>query len=73
MMKLGCSKASLLDPANSAEITITIEEALECDGSECRAAMPGDNGELELLSPHWHVTEKGRSPEAGPRIHPVMF
>jgi hypothetical protein len=70
-IRLGCSAASLRDPRESAEITIVTEEAPYCDGSECGAAVQGEDGELELLAPHWHVIEKGRLPEAGPRCYPI--
>lgn len=40
---------------SGAEITIVTEEVAYCDGSECGSAMPNENGELELLSPHWHM------------------
>ncbi len=49
-MRLGFSAASQRDPAESAEITIAIEEAVFCDGSECGSAVPGPDGELELLA-----------------------
>jgi len=70
-MRLGASAASQRDPAESAEITIAIEEAGLCDGSECGAAVPGPDGQLELLARHSHLIEKGRSPEAGPRCYPI--
>jgi hypothetical protein len=70
-MRLGFSAASQRDPAESAEITIAIEDAVFCDGSECGAAVPGSDGELELLARHSHMIEKGRSPEAGPRCYPI--
>jgi hypothetical protein len=70
-MRLDFSAASQRDPAESAEITIAIEEAGLCDGSVCGTAAPGQDGELELLAPHWHMIEKGRSPEAGPRCYPI--
>jgi hypothetical protein len=70
-MRLGFSAASHRDPAESAEITIAIEEAAFCDGSECGAAVPGPEGELELLARHSHMIEKGRSPEAGPRCYVI--
>ena len=69
-MRLGASAASQPDP-ESAEITIAIEEAGLCDGSVCGAAVPGQDGELELLARHWHMIEKGRSPEAGPRCYQI--
>jgi hypothetical protein len=70
-MRLGFSAASQRDPADSAEITIAIEEAAFCDGSECGAGVPGPDGELQLLDRHSHMIEKGRSPEAGPRCYPI--
>jgi hypothetical protein len=70
-MKLTVPAASLRDPGDSAEITIATEEATHCDGSECGAVMPSENGELELLAPHWHVIVRGKSPEAGPRCYPI--
>jgi hypothetical protein len=70
-MRLGFSAASQRDPAESAEITIAIEEAGLCDGSVCGTAVPGQDGESELLAAHWHMIEKGRSPEAGPRCYPI--
>lgn len=70
-MKLTIPAAALRDPAGSAETAIVTEEAAYCDGSECGAAMPNDNGELELLVLHWHMIERGRSPEAGPRCYPI--
>ena len=70
-MRLGASAASQRDPAESAEITIAIEEAGLCDGSECGIAVPGPEGELELLARHSHLIEKGRSPQAGPRCYPI--
>jgi hypothetical protein len=48
-MRLGFSAASQRDPAESAEITIAIEEAVFCDGSVCGAAVPGPDGELGSL------------------------
>lgn len=70
-MKITISAAALRDPADSAEIAVVTEEAAYCDGSECSSGMPNENGELELLSPHWHMVERGRSPEAGPRCYPI--
>jgi hypothetical protein len=70
-MRLGASAGSQRDPSESAEITIAIEEAVFCDGSECGIAVPGPEGELELLARHSHLIEKGRSPEAGPRCYPI--
>jgi hypothetical protein len=71
-IRIGCSAASLRDPADSAEVVIDFEEALYCDGSECcpLVVFPED-GELELLNPHWHMIVKGKSPEAGPRCYPI--
>lgn len=71
MARIGCSAAALRDPADSAETIVGFEKAVFCDGSECGATMFSDDGELELLRPHSHLIEKGRSPEAGPRRYPV--
>jgi hypothetical protein len=57
-MRLGASAASQHDPAESAEVTIAIEEAGLCDSSECEIAVPRQEGELELLAPHRHMVEK---------------
>jgi hypothetical protein len=66
-----CLSSFTTYPAKSAEITIAIEEAAFCDGSECGIAAPWVDGELELLAPHCHMIEKGRWPEAGPRRYPI--
>ncbi len=71
LIRIGCSASSLRDPMESAEIIIGNEEAVFCDGSECRAAIFSEDGELELLQPHWHMIVKGKSPEAGPRCYPI--
>jgi hypothetical protein len=68
-MKLTASAASLRDPGDSEEFIVATEEAPYCDGSDCGAACFSEDGELELLAPHWHVIEKGWSPEAGPRCY----
>ena len=71
-MRLGASAASQRDPADSGEITIAIEEAGLCDGSACgTTGVRRQDGELDLLATHWHMIEKGRSPEAGPRCYPI--
>lgn len=70
-IRIGVPAAALRDPADSAEVTIDSEEAVYCDGSECGATVPGDDGELELIPPHWHMIVRGKSPEAGPRTYPV--
>jgi hypothetical protein len=70
-IRISFSAASLRDPAESADVVIDSEEALFCDGSECGSAMLSEDGELELLQPHWHMIVKGKSPEAGPRRYPI--
>jgi hypothetical protein len=47
-MRLG--SASQRDPAESAEITIAIEEAGLCDGSVCGTAAPGQDGGIRIVS-----------------------
>lgn len=70
-MKLTASTASLRDPVESTELMVGAEEAAYCDGSACGVAMPGENGELELLPPHWHIIVRGKSPESGPRCYAI--
>jgi hypothetical protein len=52
-MRLGASAASQRDPAESAEVTIAIEEAGLCDGSVVWGCRAGARRELDLLAPHW--------------------
>jgi hypothetical protein len=70
-MKIGVSAAALRDPEDSAVSTISLEDGAYCDGSECGVAIFSSDGDLELLPPHWHLVEKGKSPDAGPRRIPV--
>lgn len=70
-MKIRIPAAALRDPADSADVIPMIEDAPFCDGSECGLTVFSENGELDLLQPHWHLIEKGRAPEAGPRIYPI--
>jgi hypothetical protein len=49
-MRLRASAASQRDPAESAEVTIAIEEAGLCDGSECGIAVPIGYRRLNLGS-----------------------
>ncbi len=70
-IRISIPAASLRDPAESAEVVVGFEEALFCDGSECGSAVFSKDGELELLPPHWHMIELGKSPEAGPRRYPI--
>jgi hypothetical protein len=71
MIRIGCSTASLRDPFESKDTPISLEEALFCDGSECGFTIFSEDGELELLRPHWHIVVKGIGPEAGPRLYPT--
>ncbi len=70
-MKIKIPAATMRDPAESADMVIALEDALFCDGSECGAAVFSEDGELELLAPHWHMVVKGKSPEAGPRRYGI--
>ncbi len=70
-MRISIPAVALRDPADSSEVTIQSEDAAFCDGAECAAAVLSNNGELELLRPHWHMIVRGRSPEAGPRCYPI--
>ena len=38
-----------------------MEEAVDCDGSECRRAVHDSEAELEPLPPHYHLIAFGRS------------
>jgi hypothetical protein len=70
-IRIGAPVASLRDPAESVEVVIASEEALCCDGADCGFTVFSEDGELELLQPHWHIIVKGKSPEAGPRRYPI--
>jgi len=71
MPRIGFPAARLRDPTESSHTFIGSEEAVSCDGSECGAAVFSEDGESELLQPHWHMIAKGKSPEAGPRRYPI--
>lgn len=71
-IRLKISAAWMRDPFESTNTVIGYEEALFCDGSECRPRVFTDDGDLELLDPHWHMIVRGTEPEAGPRIYPVF-
>lgn len=71
MRRISVPAAALRDPAESEEVLVGFEDALFSDGSECRCTPFSEDGELELLPPHWHIIERGRQPDAGPLIHPI--
>ena len=62
---------ALRDPCDSDALSIAIEPAIDCDGSECGVAFPDSEGELEDLQPHFHLKISGRQPDAGPEIYAV--
>jgi hypothetical protein len=66
-MKLSIPKASLRGLRSSEELYLRIEDAADCDGSECGRALHDSEGELEPLPPHFHLVALGRFPDAGPR------
>jgi hypothetical protein len=70
-IRISIPAAALRAPADSEEVVVDSEDAVFCDGSECGAAVFSEDGELELVRPHWHMIIKGRSPEAGPRRYPI--
>lgn len=70
-IRISIPAPALRPPADSEEVFIGSEQAVYCDGSECGAAVFSDDGELELLPPHWHMIVRGKSPEAGPRHYPI--
>ena len=70
-MKLNFPKSGLRNPRNSTELYVRTEEAVDCDGAECGRAIHDAEGELEPLSPHYHLIVFGRSPDAGPRCYAI--
>jgi hypothetical protein len=70
-VKIKIPAAAMRNPADSTEVAICCEDAGFCDGSECGLTFIAEDGALELAQPHWHLIEKGRKPEAGPRIYPI--
>jgi len=71
MLRFSCAAASLRDPYESVNTLVGSEEAVFCDGSECGFTVFSEDGELELLRPHWHMAVKGTVPDAGPRLYPI--
>jgi hypothetical protein len=70
-VKLSFPKSGLRNPANSRELYLRMEEAVDCDGSECGRAIHDSDGELEPLPPHYHLISFGRFPDAGPRCYAI--
>jgi hypothetical protein len=70
-VKLSFPKSGLRNPRNSRELYLRMEEAVDCDGSECRRAVHDSEGELEPLPPHYHLIAFGRFPDAGPRCYAI--
>jgi len=66
-MKIRIPAAALRDPADSEILMVRIEPAYDCYGEECNDTVFSADGELEPRSPHFHVVESGKQPEAGPR------
>jgi hypothetical protein len=64
MAKLLFSTSSLISPNNP---VIRIEQAIDCDGSECRRTAYDDDGNLVDLPPHFHWIESEVG--AGARIY----
>jgi hypothetical protein len=71
MPRIACTAASLRDPMESATTLFSSEEAVFCDGSDCGFTVFSEDGDLELLHPHWHLVVRGTVPEAGPRSFPI--
>jgi hypothetical protein len=71
IMKLSFPKAGLRSLRNSEELYLRIEEAADCDGSECGRAVHDTEGELEPLPPHFHMIAFGKIPDAGPRRYAI--
>jgi hypothetical protein len=53
-VKISNSKASSRSPKDP---FIRIDPAYDCDGFECRSAIPDEEGNLEVLPPHFHLIE----------------
>jgi hypothetical protein len=66
-VKISIPKAALRRVRDSEDIYLRIEEAADCDGSECGRAVHDAEGELEPLAPHFHMIALGKIPDAGPR------
>jgi hypothetical protein len=54
MYKLHFHKSDFISPMNP---SLRIEVAIDCDGSECGSAIHDESGQLEDLSPHFHLIE----------------
>ena len=67
MLKIGFSKSELTRPTNPD--TFRIEEAIDCDGSECGSAVRDEDENLLDLPPHYHLvmSQKG----AATMIYPI--
>jgi hypothetical protein len=59
------------DPWESEEFLVAIEEAIDCDGSECGSAFHDEDGVLEDLPAHFHLKVSGICPKAGPELYAV--
>jgi hypothetical protein len=70
-MKISVPRGSLRPLRSSDDLLFRIEEAADCDGSECLRAAFDEDGELEPLPPHYHLIATGRNPDAGPRCYAV--
>ncbi len=70
-MKISIPKAALRRVRDSEYIHIRIEDAADCDGSECGRAVHDTEGQLEQLPPHFHIIALGRVPDAGPRCYAI--
>ena len=46
-------------------IYVRVEEAADCDGSDCGCAVHDAEGELEQLPPHFHMIVLGKIPDVG--------
>jgi hypothetical protein len=70
-MKMGVSIEGLRSMRRSENIYVRIEQAADCDGSECGRCVHDAEGELEQLPPHFHLIVLGKIPDAGPRRYAV--
>jgi hypothetical protein len=65
--------SALRDPQHSAVQTVSYESVEGCDGSDCLRSFLNEQGEMEVLPPHYHMFERGHEPEAGPRCYAIGF
>jgi hypothetical protein len=67
MFKIGFQQSDLISPT---EPSTRIEQAIDCDGSECGCFFcEADGTPVSDLPPHYHLVES--QPGAGRRTYPI--